>query len=315
MRKYFMCVLGLVMVLGFVGMSSAAIVTDPTGDLIGSGPTDITAARAEQETRTDGVTVLKVSYTATPNIGGIMVFEADVDSNTATGGSLSMTGIPVSPCPCKTTAGIDVVVMVMNRDQAATSNSAMCAGCSDSTAASCARKRWYGEWYAVASGTGTTDTTGYMRGFLDPTTFYTQATNKSYTFPWDTILLRGNYELPPAEQYVYADALNPADTRWQLSVWTDPTFADEDDFANGASFFGISDVIPNGDGNLVPSVDVANNLTFCEGNFDNDIDVDGWDASKFKTDFGRARLCASTCEGSGFCMSACAVCPNCSPSY
>ena len=283
-------VMSIFLLFGWISLSSAVIVTDPTGDKLGSGPTDITAARAEQETRTDGVTVLKVSYTATPNIGGIMVFEADVDSNTATGGSLSMTGIPVSPCPCKTTAGIDVVVMVMNRDQAATSNSAMCAGCSTSASASCARKRWYGEWYAVASGTGTTDTTGYMRGFLDPTTFYTQATNKSYTFPWDTIVLRGNYEIPPAEQYDYNVAINPADTKWQLSVWTDPSFADEDDFANGTGFFGISDVIPNGDGNLVPSVDVANNLTFCEGNFDNDLDVDGGDAGKFKTDFGRGKL-------------------------
>ncbi len=187
MKKYIVCLIGLVMALGFIGMSSAAIVTDPTGDKFGSGPTDITAARAEQETRTDGVTVLKVSYTATPNIGGIMLFEADVDSNTVTGGNISMTGIPVLPCPCKSTPGIDVAIMVMNRDQAATSNSAMCAGCSDSGSASCARKRWYGEWYAVASGTGTTDTTGFMRGFLDPTTFYSTITSKSYTFPWDTI--------------------------------------------------------------------------------------------------------------------------------
>ncbi len=64
----------------------------------------------------------------------------------------------------------------------------------------------------------------------------------------------------------------------------------EDDFANGSSFFGISDVIPNGNGNLVAGVDVATNLTFCEGNFDNDPDVDGGDASKFKTDFGRSGL-------------------------
>ncbi len=61
--------------------------------------------------------VLKISYTATPNLGGIMVFEADVDSNTGTGGTLSMTGIPVSPCPCKVTEGIDVAIIMLNRDQ------------------------------------------------------------------------------------------------------------------------------------------------------------------------------------------------------
>ena len=105
----------LILLLGFVGLSSAAIVTDPTGDAI--GPTDITAIWAEQMRRGDGIDVLKVSYTATPNLGGILVFEADVDSNAGTGGTLSMTGIPVAPCPCKTTAGIDVAIIMLNRDQ------------------------------------------------------------------------------------------------------------------------------------------------------------------------------------------------------
>ena len=61
MRKYFVCLMGLVMVLGFVGMSSAAIEIDPTGDTIGTGPTDITAARAEQFNRPDG-TVCNESF-------------------------------------------------------------------------------------------------------------------------------------------------------------------------------------------------------------------------------------------------------------
>ena len=63
---------GLFLLLGFSALSSAAIVTDPSSDAI--GPTDITAIRAEQMMRGDGVEVLKVSYTSTPNLGGIMIF-------------------------------------------------------------------------------------------------------------------------------------------------------------------------------------------------------------------------------------------------
>ena len=58
MKNYYVCMIILMMVLGFIGMSSAAIVTDPTGDLIGIGPTDIRAVRAEQMTRGDGVVLL-----------------------------------------------------------------------------------------------------------------------------------------------------------------------------------------------------------------------------------------------------------------
>ena len=217
-----------------------------------------------------------------------------------------MTGIPVAPCPCKTTAGIDVSIMMMNRDQAGTSQSAMCAGCSTTAAVSCARKRYYCEWYAVATGIGTSDTTGFLRGFTDPTKFATQRTDVSYTFPWDVILLRARYELTnPAEIYDYADAIDPATTNWQLSVWTDPTYADEDDFANGTTYFNISDVVPNGDGVLVNGVDPGTALTFCEGNFNTaagsppDRDVDGGDAAIFKQDFGRSGV-LNPCPSSNY---------------
>ena len=303
MRKYFVCLLGLVMVLGFVGLSSAAIVTDATGDTIGTGLTDIRAARAEQLTRGDGIVVLKVSYTASPNIGGIMVFESDVDTNTTTGGALSMLGIPVAPCPYKTVPGIDVTLMMMNRDQAASSNSAMCAGCSGTAVVPCARKRYYGEWYAVVAGIGVTDTTGFLRGFTDPTFYTTSGPSKSYTFPWDVILLRANAELAslgfPAERFDYAVGINPATTRWQLSVWTDPNYvpgANMDDFADGLTYFNVSDVIPNA--GLIPSVDVGDPLTFCEGNFDGDADQDSSDAAKFKTDLGRSGM-KNPCPSSG----------------
>ena len=307
-------VMSIFLVFGWLSLSSAAIVVDPTGDHI--GPTDIKAIRAEQVMRGDGVEVLKISYSATPNLGGIVVFEANVDNNTDTGGTLSMTGIPVAPCPCKTTAGIDVAIIMLNRDQAATSASALCAGCTDSSTAPCGTTRHYGEWYAVAA-YGGTNTNGVLRGYTDPLPNI-DSTSKCYTFPWAMILMYARDAIAnPAEQYDYVNALNPATTRWQLSVWTDAAYApgNEDDFADGTSLFNISDWAPNGDGVLVPSIDPGINNTFCEGNFDNDLDIDGGDASKFKSDFGRASLCASTCEGSDFCMSTCVVCPNCGPNY
>ena len=300
MRKYIVCVMGLVMVLGFIGMSSAAVVLDPAGDQVGTGPTDITAARIEQTTRTEGVVVLKVAYTATPNVGGIVIFEADVDSSTGTGGNLSMLGIPVPPLNTqgKVIPGIDVAILMMNRDQAASSASAMCQNCSTTASVSCARKRYYGEWYAVAIGTGTSETTGFLRGFADPTSFITSGTSRSFTVPWDVTLLRARDELTnPLEKYQYSDAINPATTQWQLSVWTDPTYADEDDFGNGTTFFNISDYIPNA--GLITGLDVGTNTTYCEGNFDFDLDVDGGDASKFKTDFGRGKL-SNPCPQAGY---------------
>ena len=132
------------------------------------------------------------------------------------------------------------------------------------------------------------------------------STSKCYTFPWAMILMYAREAITdPAEKYDYVNALNPATTRWQLSVWTDPAYGtgNQDDFADGPALFNISDWAPNGDGVLVPSVDIGAQLTFCEGNFDGDPDIDGLDASKFKTDFGRS--------GYGMGM----ACPNCNYYY
>jgi len=296
MKKYIVCLMGLVMALGFVGMSSAAIVTDPAGDKVvgskGTGPTDITAIQAEQLAPVAGIDVLKVSYTATPNIGGVMIFEADVDSSTGTGGNLSMTGIPVPPAPVKTTAGIDVQIIALNRDQSAAGNLGICTGSLTGTAVQRARK--YGEYFVVTGGSGTSDTTGALRGYSDPTVITTAGTVRSITFPWATLLVYVNNEAEYyGERFDYYNAIDPATTKWQLSVWTDPNYNTDpvkDDFGDGQTYFNISDVAPNGNGNLVPSVDAGTNLTFCEGNFDFDLDVDGNDASKFKTDFGRSGL-------------------------
>jgi hypothetical protein len=218
-----------------------------------------------------------------------MIFEADVDDSTGTGGSLSMTGIPVAPlndpAQAKTVPGIDVAIILVNRDQRGSGNVGVCTGLP------AARARKFGEWFSVTGGLGSSDTVGALRGYTDPSPDISKTT-KSATFPWATILLYAKAEARFAgEAFVYSDALNPATTKWQLSVWTDPDYGtDQDDFGDGLTYFDICDVVPNGDGVLVPSVDAGTNLTFCEGNFDFDQDVDGTDASKFKGDFGRTPL-------------------------
>ena len=297
MRKYLACFLGLALVLGFVGMSSAAIVIDPTGDTIGTGTTDITAAQAEVEKRTDGQLVLKVSYTATPDIGGIVIFEADVDNSTGTGGTATMTGVPVPPLNTqgKKTAGTDVGVYIMNRDQGPLSQ------CGISS-----HERLQGEYFALSMAAGT-DTVGVVRGYLDPSLTKTGTTQRSYTLPWAMILLKAHAVTPGVgkQQFNLSKALdNLLDAKWQLSVWTDDAFTDRDDLADKTTnppfyqYFNISDVVPNGNGNLA-DMDTATALTWCEGNFDNDLDVDGVDAKKFKSDMGRGKM-SNPCPNAGW---------------
>jgi hypothetical protein len=76
--------------------------------------------------------------------------------------------------------------------------------------------------------------------------------------------------------------------RWQISAYDDPNDDGDDVTSNGQTTFDISDWAPNGDGNLAIA-DAATGLTYCEGNFDGDPDVDGSDASLFKSNFGRSQ--------------------------
>jgi len=298
MRKYFACLIGLVMVLGLVGLSSAAIVTDPAGDQLAGGTnTDITAVRAESTVRGDGNQVIKLSVTATPNIGGIVIFEADVDNSTGTGGSVGMTGMPgtfAPPCrgtcsgACKAVPGIDIAVVIINRGQDENSTSAL----KDTGTPGLPHARIPGEYYAVAMAAAGADNCGAVRGLLDPSPDSTKTT-WDYTIPWGTICAFANAET--SEKFGVTECQTPALTQWQVSVWTDPDYAlgNEDDIQNDGppQCFDICDWVPNA--GLVNGLDIADKLTYCEGNFTGgggqtgDSDVDGTDASKFKGDYGR----------------------------
>ena len=140
---------------------------------------------------------------------------------------------------------------------------------------------------------------GVIRGLNDPIPHSVGGgeTEQSLTFPYDTILAYANFHLAdtgygPGDAFNYTRAHTDPVTncKWQIAAYYDPTYpADEDDVATGTgpgTTFDISDWAPNGDG-VKADAEAADAVSYCEGNFDQDGDVDGTDASVFKSNFGR----------------------------
>ena len=272
------------------------------------GTVDLLAAQAELYERKiaggpNAQTLLKLTVKSTPNLPGAVIFEADVDNSTGTGGTFGQLGAPVTPCPCKETAGLDIALTIYHRSQGATSGSAFCASCSDNNG-SCATERKGGEWYVLTSLSGQpVRAIGFLRGYADPTPGVVAGgtVQTSYTFPWQSIIAYANASLAGvAGRFNNDKAIVFADARWQVAIYydenygTDPGFGiDEDDVTTktGAGAldveFDVCDWAPDGDGNTQAML-VADNLTYCEGNFDQDSDVDGGDAALFKSNFGRS---------------------------
>ena len=293
-----------------VAHSSAFAIVDPLGDNI--GPIDLTEAEAAVYDRGD-VNLLKLSIKTTPRLPGVIIFECDVDNSTGTGGTMSTIGAPVSPCPCKTEPGFDIVVSILIRRQGDSSGSAIATGCTDNQG-TCGRRREAGEWYAITSlGGQPVRAIGILRGYLDPTPRAPESgeTKDCYTLPYSHIIAYANrhqQETSPGDpknfNFEKAWSNDHADGKWQLSVWydEDAPSTDEDDVASGAfpdQTFDINDYIPNmGKADMDMSAG-ATDLTYCEGNFDGDLDVDGSDAATFKTSFPRNpffMVCPSCCE-------------------
>jgi hypothetical protein len=296
MKKCLVLAIGVLLVLGFSGISSA--ITDPGANY---GPIDLTEVVAEVYDRGD-LNLLKLSIEADPSVPAVVVFECDVDNSTGTGGSTSMIGVPVSPCPCKTEPGFDVIVSIYNRQQGDDSGSAIAASCSDNQG-DCGRRREAGEWYAVTSVAGQPiRAIGILRGYLDPTPHAPPSgeTEDCYTLPWSHILAYANqYQnenspgSPSNFNFTKARANDYGDGKWQVSIFydDDAPSTDEDDVATGVfptQTYDINDYAPDlGKADMIVSGG-ATDLTYCEGNFDGDKDVDGGDAAKFKANFGRS---------------------------
>jgi hypothetical protein len=62
-----------------------------------------------------------------------------------------------------------------------------------------------------------------------------------------------------------------------------------------------TDYNPNQDDTLPPEGNNCGDACECEGNFDGDLDVDGTDASTFKTDFGRSKISGHPCSNADSC--------------
>jgi hypothetical protein len=280
--------------------SSVYAIVDPLGD--NSGPIDLTEAEAEVYDK-GFINLLKLSIETTPHLPGVVIFECDIDDSSGTGGSMSTLGAPVSPCPCKTEPGFDIVVSIFTRRQGDSSASAIAASCTDNQG-SCGRRRESGEWYAITSlGGQPIRAIGILRSYLDPVpkTPESGETEDCYTLPWSHIIAYANrhqQETSPGDpknfNYTKARSNDYADGKWQLSIWYDSTAqtgGDEDDVASGVfptQTFDINDYAPDtGKADMIESQG-ATDFTYCEGNFDNDQDVDGSDAGTFKANFGRS---------------------------
>ena len=309
MKKSLVLMISVVLVLGFSGISSA--IDDPGTDY---GPLDLTSIEAEVYDRGD-LNLLKISINSTPHVPAAVIFECDVDNSTGTGGSVSQIGVPAPPCPCKTEPGFDIITAIFTRQQGDGSTSAVAASCTDNQG-TCGRRREAGEWYSVTSLAGQPlRAIGILRGYLDPLpkSITSGETEDCYTLPWSHILAYGNsfqQENSPGStsnfNFVKARANNYADGKWQASIWfdADAPSTDEDDIATGIfpnQTFDINDFAPNtGKADMLESGG-ATDLTYCEGNFDGDKDVDGGDAAKFKANFGRSPFKNP--------------CPACGPNY
>ena len=309
MNKSLTIMICLFLLVGMNRVSFAQCTTgilDPQGDAI--GPVDLFDAQAEiYEIRTgvsgDTEPLLKLTIATDNPPPGVVIFECDVDDSTGTGGSISMLGTPISPCSCKTTAGFDIVITLFIRQQGDDSVSAICSSCSDNQG-SCGKGRKRGEWYVTTSASGQpTRHIGVLRGYLDPLPVGSGSGYDCYTFPWSHILWYAYQELQGnPKRFNFQKAMDFVNNnKWQVSVWYDEDFTDEDDITDGLSGpLNVSDWAPNGDGTKA-DMEAADQLTYCEGNFDGDGDVDGTDASVFKSNFGASGY---TCP-----------CPSCGPWY
>jgi hypothetical protein len=296
MKKCLVLMIGVVLILGFSSVSSAIL--DPGANY---GPIDLTEVEAEVYDRGD-TTLLKLSIQATPNLPGAIIFDCDLDNSSGTGGQTGQLGSPVPPCPCKAEPGFDISVAIYTRRQGDGSGSAIASSCTDNQGA-CGRRREAGEWYAItAQGGQPIRAIGILRGLLDPVPHSPSSgeTEDSYTFPYQYIIAYANMHLqyispgnPQNFSFAKAVANDYADGKWQVSIWydADASSTDEDDVASGvfpAVTFDINDFAPDaGKADMIVSGG-ATDLTYCEGNFDGDKDVDGGDAAKFKANFGRS---------------------------
>ena len=127
-----------------MGLSGNALaVSDTIGDALVAN-IDIASSSVVTSNIPAGNTVpntanLGIKMAAGSSLPGAVIWDIDVDNDTATGGGSIVTGIPSLLCggaPCKADAGggFDFFVVLILRNQSDTSTLADCSGCIGSTA-------------------------------------------------------------------------------------------------------------------------------------------------------------------------------------
>jgi hypothetical protein len=144
-NKAMVFVISCMFLLGMAG--NVLAVNDTTGD---GNPLDLASAEAVTSNRvpfippqlptTPDDIKLCVQMAPGSHLPGIVIFDFDVDSDTATGGGSILTGVPASNCgsvPCKdavcgddqNNGGFDFYVVLALRSQGDTANGALCSNC------------------------------------------------------------------------------------------------------------------------------------------------------------------------------------------
>ena len=136
-NKGMVFVMSCMFLLGIAG--NVLAVNDTTGPGQQMGPLDLATASVVTFDKRDLAEIpdfAKIGIKMAPgsHLPGAVIFDFDVDNDTATGGGSVITGIPAGNCgsaPCKTPAGdgFDFYVVLVLRNQGDTSNLSLASGC------------------------------------------------------------------------------------------------------------------------------------------------------------------------------------------
>ena len=143
------CVVFVISILFITGLSvNVLAVSDTTSDNLIPNVDLISASvvTSDKEGSAQTPDTMNIGIKMAPgsHLPGAVIFDFDVDNDTATGGGSIITGIPAGNCgsePCKTPAGdgFDFYVVLVLRTQGDTSNLSLASGCTGS-ALTCAER-------------------------------------------------------------------------------------------------------------------------------------------------------------------------------
>jgi hypothetical protein len=351
MRKLLTITLSIFLVLGLT--SPVLAVNDTTGDNF-VPDVDLVSASVVTSSQTNPanppeVANIGITMAAGSHLPGLIIFDFDVDNDTATGtvGSLSAPlptaeggGTPPYKLGCN--EGYDFFVVVALRNQSANSQLALsngcfgsstpciergdlCTGCAGGAEAytigplcsggagcynvitsvqtacnegtcyqlndpcpadqSCAMGLLRGEWYMATSLLKPPEVRG--KNLLPFEYTILNETDICFTLPWAELIERA---VAAGADLDEVEARN-SPPQYQVSVWHDTAFIDEDDFSDeGGSPINLSDFLPNAGGNCNAAGEFNDNDPCFHNSAGpyGDLNVDALDVTDFLAEFGRS---------------------------